>query len=74
MLVEVFDLKGSNHSPFWNDLQDKYLQSIFLIIQHLEVANMNSQKKKYGNSNIAPCKHIIFQKSSKRNQNPFKIL
>jgi hypothetical protein len=28
------------------------------------------QKKNYGNSNIAPCKNIIFQKSSKRNQNP----
>jgi hypothetical protein len=28
------------------------------------------QKKKYGNSNISPCKNIIFKKSSKRNQNP----
>ncbi len=29
------------------------------------------QKKNYGNSNIAPCKNIIFtKKSSKRNQNP----
>jgi len=28
------------------------------------------QKKNYGNSNISPCKNIIFQKSSKRNQNP----
>ncbi len=28
------------------------------------------QKKNYGNSNIAPCKNIIFQKPSKRNQNP----
>jgi hypothetical protein len=28
-------------------------------------------KKNYGNSNISPCKSIIFQKkSSKRNQNP----
>jgi hypothetical protein len=24
----------------------------------------------YGNSNISPCKNIIFKKSSKRNQNP----
>jgi hypothetical protein len=28
------------------------------------------QKKNYGNSNNSPCKNIIFQKSSKRNQNP----
>jgi hypothetical protein len=26
------------------------------------------QKKNYGNSNISPCKNIIFKKSSKRNQ------
>ncbi len=28
------------------------------------------QEKNYRNSNISPCKNIIFQKSSKRNQNP----
>jgi hypothetical protein len=28
------------------------------------------QKKNYGNSNISPCKNIIFQKISERNQNP----
>ncbi len=28
------------------------------------------QKMNYGNSNISPCKNIIFKKSSKRNQNP----
>jgi hypothetical protein len=28
------------------------------------------QKKNYGNSNISPCKNIIFKKLSKRNQNP----
>jgi hypothetical protein len=28
------------------------------------------QKKNYGNSNISPCKKIIFKKSCKRNQNP----
>jgi hypothetical protein len=28
------------------------------------------QKKDYENSNISPCKNIIFTKSSKRNQNP----
>ncbi len=27
-------------------------------------------KKNYGNSNISPCKNIIFKKSSKRNHNP----
>jgi hypothetical protein len=28
------------------------------------------QKKNYGNSNIAPCKNLMFKKSSKTNQNP----
>jgi hypothetical protein len=28
------------------------------------------EKKHYENSNISPCKDIIFKKSSKRNQNP----
>jgi hypothetical protein len=35
--------------------------------------NILMQKKKnYENSNISPCKNIMFQKSSKRNQNPSK--
>jgi hypothetical protein len=38
---------------------------------HLHEKNILRQKKKYGNSNISPCKNIlIFKKSSKRNQNP----
>jgi hypothetical protein len=28
------------------------------------------QKKNFGNSNISPCKNIIFKKSSEKNQNP----
>jgi hypothetical protein len=32
------------------------------------------QKTNYGNSNISPCKNIIFKKSSERNQKSFKIL
>jgi hypothetical protein len=32
--------------------------------------NILRQEKNYENSNISPCKNIIFQKSSKRNQNP----
>jgi len=28
------------------------------------------QKKNYENSNISPYKNIVFEKSSKRNQNP----
>jgi hypothetical protein len=28
------------------------------------------QKKNYGNSNISPCKNIIFKKCSETNQNP----
>jgi hypothetical protein len=29
-----------------------------------------AKKKNYGNSNISPCKNILFPKSSTRNQNP----
>jgi hypothetical protein len=37
---------------------------------HLHFKKLISrQKKNYGNSNISPCKNIIFEKSSKRNQN-----
>jgi hypothetical protein len=32
--------------------------------------SISRQKKNYENSNISPCKNIIFKKSSKRNQNP----
>jgi hypothetical protein len=35
---------------------------------------LRQKKKNYGNSNISPCKNIIFKKSSKRNQKSFKIL
>jgi predicted RNA-binding Zn-ribbon protein involved in translation (DUF1610 family) len=31
---------------------------------------LRQKKKNCGNSNISPCKNIIFQKSSKTNQNP----
>jgi hypothetical protein len=31
---------------------------------------LKAKEKNYGNSNISPCKNIIFKKSSKRNQNP----
>jgi hypothetical protein len=37
------------------------------------VLNMN-KRKNYGNSNISPCKNIIFKKSSKRHPKSFKIL
>jgi len=32
--------------------------------------SISRQRKNYGNSNILPCKNIIFKKSSERNQNP----
>jgi hypothetical protein len=32
------------------------------------------QKKNYGNSNISPCKNIVFKKSSKKHKKSFKIL
>jgi len=38
----------------------------------LTLKSILSQKKNYGNSNILPCKNIIFKQSSKRIQNPTK--
>jgi hypothetical protein len=38
----------------------------------LTLKSILSQKKNYGNSNILPCKNIIFKQSSKRIQNPSK--
>jgi hypothetical protein len=32
------------------------------------------RKKNYGNSNISPCKNLMFQKLFSRNQNPFKTI
>jgi hypothetical protein len=37
---------------------------------HLHKKGILRQKKNYENSNISPCKNIIFKKSSKRNHNP----
>jgi hypothetical protein len=37
---------------------------------HLHEKGSLRQKKNYGNSNISPCKNIIFKKSSKSSQNP----
>jgi hypothetical protein len=31
---------------------------------------LKAKKKHYGNSNISPCKNIIFKKSCKTDQNP----
>jgi hypothetical protein len=43
-------------------------------VSHCGLAIYNKKdlkaKKNYGNSNISPCKNIIFAKSSKRNQIP----
>jgi hypothetical protein len=34
------------------------------------IKKYSRQKMNYGNSNSSPCRNIIFQKSSERNQNP----
>jgi hypothetical protein len=40
-------------------------------VSHCGLAiHIRRQKENYGNSNISPCKNIIFKKSFKRNQNP----
>jgi hypothetical protein len=40
---------------------------------HLIKSILSQKKKNYRNSNISPCKNIIFKKSSKRNPKCFKI-
>jgi hypothetical protein len=35
---------------------------------------LQAKKKNYGNSNISPCKNIIFKKPSKKKPKSFKIL
>jgi hypothetical protein len=40
----------------------------------LTLKSVLRQKKNYGNSDISPCKNIIFQKSYKKNQNLSRYL
>jgi hypothetical protein len=47
----------------------KYNQGLFhTMALPFTLKGILRQKKKYGNSNISPCKNIIFKKSSERNQ------
>jgi hypothetical protein len=40
-------------------------------VSHCRLAiSIKRQKKNYGNSNISPCKNIIFKKSYEGNKNP----
>ncbi len=41
---------------------------------HLQQKIILRQKKNYENSNISPCKNIIFNKSPKKKPESFKIL
>ncbi len=42
--------------------------SHFDLAIYIKKVSLKKGKKNYGNSNISPCKNIIFKKSSKRNQ------
>ncbi len=59
------------HIKFWyvntthNQMQQEVCHTVAL---PLTLKGILRQKKDYGNSNISPCKSIIFKKSSKRNQ------
>jgi len=58
-----------------NDLKKKLTKMIKQGVCHtialpFTLKSFLMKKKNYGNSNISPCKNTIFQKSSKRNQNP----
>jgi hypothetical protein len=47
-----------------------YQQAVFRIVRlPFTLKSILRQKKNYGNSNISPCKNIIFKKSSKETNN-----
>jgi hypothetical protein len=54
-------------SHIWSNKQQGACDTVAL---PFTLKGMLMQKKNYGNSNISPCKDIIFEKSYKRNQNP----
>jgi hypothetical protein len=63
MVIENFQ------SPQWPEIFNRHLFDVWL--WPFTLKNILRKKKNYGNSNISPCKNIIFKKnSSKRNQTP----
>jgi hypothetical protein len=64
--AESFIMKSRNSQV----LLMRLCQVVFHIVAlPFTLKSILRQKKNYGNSNISPCKNIIFKKSFKRNQN-----
>jgi hypothetical protein len=45
-------------------------RGVFTVALPFTLKSILRQKKNYGNSNISPCKNMVFKKSSKTNQAP----
>jgi hypothetical protein len=66
-------LKVLPSSRLGSTLQTRGVSHYGLAILHSKVSQ--GKRKNYGNSNISPCKNIIFKKSSKkRNQIPSRYI
>jgi hypothetical protein len=65
-------LKVLPSSKLGSTLQTRGVSHYGLAILHSKVSQ--GKRKNYGNSNISPCKNIIFTKSSKRNQIPSRYI
>jgi len=62
--------KGYTHPPAKKKTKTRGVLHCLLVI-YIKNIYILRQKKNYENSNISPCKNIIFKKkSSERNQNP----
>jgi len=70
----VLDSASSNSQP---TIQEMKLSPLWLLTRGVSITlwpchlhEILRQKKNYGDSNISPCKNIIFKKSSKKTPNP----
>ncbi len=74
----TYELTLGKLSPsfsFWPVLIPPFLEQGVCHIVALAFTSKSilMQKKNYGNSNISPCKNIIFKKSAKKISKSFKI-
>jgi len=73
VVVGVWVMDGSSNLPRWkNEIPEAYNQHgvCHTVALPFTLKSILRKKKNMENSNISPCKNIIFKKSSKRNQNP----
>jgi hypothetical protein len=70
-------IKGLLPSPFFFEFWQNFAikeKVGHIVALPFTLKSILRKKKNYENSNISPCKSIIFKKSSKRNQNRQDII